>query len=712
MMVKDALTCLRGLVQQRPDVLSVADRIPPEVQAVVKTVHVSEFDQLLGHHLEALIRCPESAGAEVEWRALESHMREPRARQIEALSVEHQKIWQGWWMAAYGYHLDWYLNPHPQHQPAWPNSRSASEVAVNAAYQHHPPVPVPDDEAAQGQELQSKSCLWYNAPPCYFCCAGSGAGKGPNEDRCLNRFNRNVSRELALGAPRAPDRARDMTLAEQQQDRARNQLHPVAQPQLTARRRPRDAFGDADYRPAPGQARAGGPADNKESMARRTRNALRPDRQCEKEFRIGFIIGKSDDDYVHGQWIEDEGEQSDAAVASYIRTYHKHIDVVVCRPRSAKELESSATTRKLADCDVIHVLESEQFLPGHHYSCYRTLFHALWPYRDKIVPSLETMSFVMSKVDYLKVLSDKGIRTIPTFVFARPTSGVHFETQFKALTDFLYQQLDRHQPVFVTKPSHSGTRSNFSKWSYLELQVPASRERSQFLDHLFKMLVTVHKPYLLVQPFMADLALGEYRSYFVAGRFVTCVHTKWTREDKGEHATRLELNPVKDHEILTPLKELGVRIVGLLPKDSLMYRVDTFRCGGEWYVNEVEMVDASILPDYTCCGPDDVVVELAKAVVEFKPKAQLRARAPDHAASVAVLDVQPRPPMDGVRAAQAEALTLLPLRKQSGADKAGSGVFNCRGELPSPLGCQGPRHRGFGAARAVRRSPAVSKATG
>ena len=31
-------------------------------------------------------------------------------------------------------------------------------------------------------------------------------------------------------------------------------------------------------------------------------------------------------------------------------------------------------------------------------------------------------------------------------------------------------------------------------------------------------------------------------------------------------------------------------------QDSVLYRVDTFMHNGEWFVNEVEMVDASLLP--------------------------------------------------------------------------------------------------------------------
>ena len=65
-------------------------------------------------------------------------------------------------------------------------------------------------------------------------------------------------------------------------------------------------------------------------MSRRTRGHARRDHtQCEKQFRMGFIIGKSDDEYVNGQYgpqdeDEDEVQQSDAAVASYIRR--------VCQP--------------------------------------------------------------------------------------------------------------------------------------------------------------------------------------------------------------------------------------------------------------------------------------------------------------------------------------------------------------------------------------------
>ena len=45
---------------------------------------------------------------------------------------------------------------------------------------------------------------------------------------------------------------------------------------------------------------------------------------------------------------------------------HRSIDVQVFKPKDAKELESKYK-HELASCDVIHVLESEQFLPEHNY---------------------------------------------------------------------------------------------------------------------------------------------------------------------------------------------------------------------------------------------------------------------------------------------------------------------------------------------------------
>ena len=59
------------------------------------------------------------------------------------------------------------------------------------------------------------------------------------------------------------------------------------------------------------------------------------------------------------------------------------------------------------DCFGTHTCRTRAHI--HTFLSYRQLFHALFDYRDKIMPSLETMSFIMSKRDYLEVCSGEWV---------------------------------------------------------------------------------------------------------------------------------------------------------------------------------------------------------------------------------------------------------------------------------------------------------------
>eukprot|EP00668_Euglena_longa_P001013 GGOE01001213.1.p1 GENE.GGOE01001213.1~~GGOE01001213.1.p1 ORF type:complete len:569 (+),score=95.37 GGOE01001213.1:157-1863(+) len=314
---------------------------------------------------------------------------------------------------------------------------------------------------------------------------------------------------------------------------------------------------------------------------------------------MGFVVGKKDDHYVLGEWLSQcEGGmlESDEAIATWVQLHHPEVQVTVCRPRRTG-VDSIAS--RLKDCDVIHILESEEWLTGHDYRKYRQMFQALLPVADRIVPSLATMQFIMSKVDYLRLLEAHGLPHAPTFVMERPAQPAALEKQVHGLAGWVDNLVPRPTHL-ITKPSHSGTRTHLQKWDVAQLCTPQGSLR--FVQCLRRLLATMGKPFLLVQPFIDQLAAEEYRHYFVGRQFISCLRTEWLNRS----------------QLLAQTIPLAEKVVLLLPPDSGLYRVDVFQAGSGWCINEVEMVDASLLPDDQPAG-SDIVEALAQHLTTLRP---------------------------------------------------------------------------------------------
>eukprot|EP00668_Euglena_longa_P002442 GGOE01002848.1.p1 GENE.GGOE01002848.1~~GGOE01002848.1.p1 ORF type:complete len:873 (+),score=187.20 GGOE01002848.1:43-2661(+) len=463
--------------------------------------------------------------------------------------------------------------------------------------------------------LQQGPCVHYSEHCCYYCCLG-------NASACLFAGERLLPGTARLPAPRCPSPPRSWMTAEEQQYMLESQLSP-ARPHLL----PAPSPARARTMPSHSLEGAAKAAEDGDHICRRTRAALRPPAPVvEKTVRMAFICGKIDDYYdMYDPAVigpeEDCRLQSDVAVARIVAARCPHVDVRICTPKNVSDLRRNYHA-ELETCDVIHVLESEQFLNGHHYLLYQGFFNLLRLYGDRVVPSLETMSFIMSKVDYLKVLNENNIPHIPTWFVQRPRKKQDWEEIARQIHNWITQ---KGFTKVVTKPSHSGTRTDLRVWDIPRLIHPESQEqrdghpgdREQFLQYLYEVFHGKHKPYLLLQPFVPDLAEGEYRLYYFHGVFKACIHTQWVQVTQGEEEVLLRSAPVCDKKVLQACQAVADCVVSLLPQDSVLYRVDLFynKPSSKWTVNEVEMVDACLLPDFHA----NQVEELAEAVIRHQP---------------------------------------------------------------------------------------------
>eukprot|EP00668_Euglena_longa_P015729 GGOE01019866.1.p1 GENE.GGOE01019866.1~~GGOE01019866.1.p1 ORF type:complete len:561 (-),score=168.85 GGOE01019866.1:172-1812(-) len=331
----------------------------------------------------------------------------------------------------------------------------------------------------------------------------------------------------------------------------------------------------------------------------------------EQTLHIGFIVGKTQDPVVSAEWMQkacsDEGMwQSDEAVGQYVAQHYPHIRVTIFRPRLA---DIPRLIAKFAGCDVVHILESEQFLTQHNYKNYKQLFQVLDRFGTKLRPSLATMQFIMSKVDYISLLARHRIPHVPTFILERPSDFQHFENQLKGMVTWL-QSLDPLPERLVTKPSHSGSKLHFMLWPVSNLRSSAHN----FVSAVRRLFVKSQKPFILVQPYLQGLADLEYRLYFVNQQFVSCVSTKWGTTSQGKAA--IKRTNVDNPALLAKMRPIAQRAVDLLPADSMLYRVDMFLHEGEFSINEIEMVDGDLMPEYHD-DDTDIVKLVGDALVQM-----------------------------------------------------------------------------------------------
>eukprot|EP00669_Euglena_mutabilis_P007314 TRINITY_DN2641_c0_g1_i1.p1 TRINITY_DN2641_c0_g1~~TRINITY_DN2641_c0_g1_i1.p1 ORF type:complete len:459 (-),score=157.84 TRINITY_DN2641_c0_g1_i1:280-1656(-) len=340
-----------------------------------------------------------------------------------------------------------------------------------------------------------------------------------------------------------------------------------------------------------------------------------------KTTRIVVLCGKKDDNCENIQLrgatpntLCDNVIQSDAAVALWIEQTARHVEAKALKPRCAAALRQSAPD--LDRCSAIHVLETEQFLKDHDFREYQKLFADLSKYADKLVPSLETMSLIMSKVDYIEILKANDIPHVPTHVVKRPCPTAPWTGSVKAMMEWV---TGRGHVKVVTKPSHSGTRVDFREWDVARLMAETPKgasHRGEMVAYLEDVFRRKKKPYLLVQPFLAALDWGEYRLFYINRQLRSALWTTWQHREKGEEHVVLKRLPFTNKAELKVMDVVGRRVVELLPRDSLLYRVDLFRRDeGDYAVNEVEMVDACLFPDDQSFP---IVACLAEAIIAHR----------------------------------------------------------------------------------------------
>uniref|UniRef100_A0A7S1N8R1 Uncharacterized protein n=1 Tax=Eutreptiella gymnastica TaxID=73025 RepID=A0A7S1N8R1_9EUGL len=350
-------------------------------------------------------------------------------------------------------------------------------------------------------------------------------------------------------------------------------------------------------------------------LSRRTRGHQQKAQHQEvsQTMHLALVVGKDQDPVVSNEWLIDAPKdmyQSDEAVGAYIALKYPHVKVTICRPKTCG-IEKMADM--LEDCDAIHILESEQFLGKHNYKNYKQMFKVLHGFGERLVPSLATMQYIMTKVDYIRLMEKHKIPHVPTFVLQRPNC-TDFKDLQRGVSDCLNWVLGLH-PVplhIVTKPSHSGSRLHFEKWFVAGLRSAATT----FATALRRMFEGSAKPFVLVQPFLQGLADLEYRLFFVNRKFVSCVSTRWGVNHQGKRD--MKRANVDDKALLDVLQPIAQRVVDLLPPDSVMYRVDLFKWGDQYAVNEIEMVDADMMPEFHD-DETDVIQLLAEALVQLGP---------------------------------------------------------------------------------------------
>lgn len=321
-----------------------------------------------------------------------------------------------------------------------------------------------------------------------------------------------------------------------------------------------------------------------------------------------------------------------AAVVDELRRQRPAEDVVVVRPPEP-DADADAVAGALADCDAVYVLDARGALTEHRYPLYRRWFRALAPLADRLVPALDTLQFLWSKAEVLRLMDAHGVPHLPTLILERPAAAATGERDLRAALDRLVAWIGALRPAprwIVTKPSHSTNCQDVQEWDLDWIgggttSDPAGAAR--LVDHLRRLFEGQGKPYVLVQPRIHALRYGrEYRHVVIDGAFHACALTAWKRVPRTDDEWTCVPRRMEDAAVLRQTVPLAERLVSLLPSDSALYRVDLFRHRGRWCVTEVEAVDAATYGDGTVPGP------LAQALLARGPPAAAAA-AKDHAPS-------------------------------------------------------------------------------
>jgi hypothetical protein len=343
--------------------------------------------------------------------------------------------------------------------------------------------------------------------------------------------------------------------------------------------------------------------------------------------KIGFIVGKQTDIYKYKItskyapiWLKkgvrdfksfvnsNNTVACGVAIAAYINHKYKNAEITIFEGQNV-----GGSKFNLENCNKQQVLlvfygASAIFHCGRYKTCIDKLNkfeHILNKTKAFVYPSPDFQKFTIIKPIYYKVLQKSGIPVVPFF-----SLNIQKEQTIKDIDRVEKKILKMGWNDIIIKPSYSGYTYGIKVFKNIG---NTKKER------LRKYLNSLHdKNYknVTIQKFIPSFGKNyEIRTYWINGRYAYSVGTKTKDVEKGGGGSLTYISDNFKSEggnlpdsLKRKLKLAGQKILKVIPryyyKQSFL-RIDfgcclsVKNCPESYFVNEIEMLTANLLSEYT-----------------------------------------------------------------------------------------------------------------
>jgi len=274
--------------------------------------------------------------------------------------------------------------------------------------------------------------------------------------------------------------------------------------------------------------------------------------------------------------------------------------------------------------DIILLLTTTFMYESRTRRAYADFYAVLQKTRAWVYPSPQYLRFLFDKSRYMKRLRSAGIPIIPTEFWTGRSRRKHATADWDSARSELrsYGKTWRTSRL-VLKGSHSA-----GKAMMMECDLDRSGAWPDLRDWLDFVFLDLDMPGVLIQPYLEAFAAGqEIRTYWIREEFAYALVTGQFPEHQP---TEIKTVDGRIHPIIKALLPLGRRILSLLPDDGarpkILVRIDFVMpvhpqtpaphpssAPHPWLVNEIEMLEACLFPDWTSY---DVIQELGEALLD------------------------------------------------------------------------------------------------
>lgn len=301
----------------------------------------------------------------------------------------------------------------------------------------------------------------------------------------------------------------------------------------------------------------------------------------------------------------------------------KFIKVEAIDSEVIKSLPSSKIIEIFNQYDYIILLTTTQMYEARTLEAYQRFYDILEKTKAITYPKSSYLKFLFNKAEYLKVLQSAGIPIIPTKFWHKSERENWIQNDWtEAMAEIRRYAEIWNTNLLITKPSHAAGKVRNKRWDMTNPRIKS--ELKKWLNHIY---TDFQEPCILIQPYLEKFAHSkEVRTYWLKEKFAYAIETE---PPSVLRPADLSHHDWEKHPVLSRIAPIGEQVLESLPFDGtspkILVRIDfghglskeyeTYRA--EWntsyFVNEIEMIEACLFPDWTRY---DIIKELSDVVME------------------------------------------------------------------------------------------------